>query len=110
MTGIKENTDNYYLARVNKETGDKTFLYYSRVRDVFIEAFGFEEATRYDSFEAVNQLIQAQNSLAEMNDSEYYYFCCKLHATCTELDGDGNPFNHNDLINGKGDTDEQPND
>lgn len=100
MTGMLEHGDNFFIARVNKQDGEKTFLHYSRTRDIFIIAYGFEEATRYDSFEAANRLVKAHNQLSETAESNYQYFVCKLQTKCIELDEEGKEFNHKDLIKG----------
>lgn len=79
----------YYIARKNTSNNEDSILRFNSYNGLFSAVNDFGQATKYDTFEEVNNLVKAHNMLSSLTGQAYEYYAMKHDVESFRLDENG---------------------
>ena len=80
---------NYYIARYNSSSEEHSVLRFNNYNGMFTVVNDFEQATKYQTFEEVKQIVELQNMLSKVMKQAYEYYAMKHDSEAFRLDENG---------------------
>ena len=80
---------NYYIARKNTCNNEDSILRFNSYNGMFSVVNDFDQATKYQTFDEVKQLVQVHNMMANLTGQAYEYYAMKHDVESFRLDENG---------------------
>ena len=80
---------NYYIARKNTSNNEDSILRFNSYNGMFSVVNDFDQATKYQTFDEVKQLVQVHNMMANLTGQAYEYYAMKHDIESFRLDENG---------------------